>query len=215
MLNTSFPRLPGDIGNAASFNYPVIYNHVAKATPHTVVTDDELPESLKSAFVQAANQLLNANVSLITTSCGFLSIIQRQLASHCRVPVVTSTLTLLPLLAEIHGGMNRLGILTYDRQSLSERHSQQLSSHTIIEGLNTSSNLYQTISNDLPDLDRENAVQEVFILADKLLARDTGLRAIVLECTNLSPYKQELRGHTGLPVYDIVDAVHWVMESLP
>lgn len=214
MLATNFPRLPGDIGHPGSFNYPVIYQRVEQATPATIVTDEALTESIQSAFEQAAQLLVNENVSLITTSCGFLSSMQTRLSEQCKVPVLTSTLTLLPVLTQLHGGVDRLGILTYDRSKLNTRHLGNLAP-TAIEGLTAGDSLHNTISNDLPELDRVQALRETLDIADKLLTRNAGLTAIVLECTNLSPYKQDLRTHTGLPVYDIVDAIHWLMGCLP
>ena len=32
MLNTRFPRLPGDIGNPETFSFPVVYRRVEAAT---------------------------------------------------------------------------------------------------------------------------------------------------------------------------------------
>ena len=37
MLDTRFPRLPGDIGNPATFAFPVRYSVVAGASPSRVV----------------------------------------------------------------------------------------------------------------------------------------------------------------------------------
>ena len=37
MLETQFPRIPGEIGNATTWDFPVFYKIVNKATPDVVV----------------------------------------------------------------------------------------------------------------------------------------------------------------------------------
>ncbi|OED36261.1 hypothetical protein AB833_26880 [Chromatiales bacterium (ex Bugula neritina AB1)] len=214
MLNTRFPRLPGDIGNPASFNYPVIYKTVERAKPDTVITERGMAENLETDFCRAAIELEEQHVSIITTSCGFLSPMQQQLSRLCNVPVVTSALVLLPLLGQIHGGIERLGIITFDSRTLGPRHFGK-NKPAAVSGLQEDDTLRQTISRDLPELNRLTALQEVLHSAGQLSRQSESLRAIVLECTNLSPYKEEIRQHTGLPVYDIIDAIHWLADAQP
>ena len=212
ILNTSFPRIIGDIGNPASFEYPTIYHTVETATTATVVTRQALAPRIESDVEAAALSLAATPVSVITTSCGFLSPLQNQLAQLTQVPVITSSLTLLPLLTAWYGHTEKLGVITFDKSTL---HSRHLGKHApaAIEGLQNNDSLRKTISQDLTELNREQAEQEVLAACDRLTNNFPAVKAIILECTNLSPYKSEIRSHTGLSVYDIVDAVHWLLRS--
>ena len=214
ILNTGFPRIHGDIGNPSSFNYPTVYQTIDSATPATIVKKGAIEKSIQNDIQQAADLLTDRHVSVITTSCGFLAPMQAQLAKHTSVPVITSSLTLLPLVSACHGGTKNLGILTFDQQSLRTHHLGEWAPESI-EGLTANDTLKRTIADDLPKLDREAALSEVLQASDRLTQRSPDLKAIILECTNLSPYKTEIRSHTGLPVYDIVDAVHWLLEAQP
>ena len=82
-----------------------------------------------------------------------------------------------------------------------------------IEGLQATDKLRQVIEKDLTQLDPTIARTEVIAASDRLLNSQPNTWAIILECTNLSPYKKEIREHTGVAVYDIVDAVHWLIDS--
>lgn len=214
MLNTTFPRIPGDIGNPASFNYPVIYQAIKSATPTAVVTQHSIKSNIESDIKLAAHTLIEQDVSVITTSCGFLSPMQPTLAKLAPMPVITSSLTLLPLLAACHGGIDQLGILTFDKNKLNIHHLGDYAA-TAIEGLLASDSLKKTIAQNLPELNRATALTEVLNACDRLTTASPTLKAVILECTNLSPYKQEIRHHTGLAVYDIVDAIHWLLDSQP
>jgi len=55
MLDTRFPRIPGDMGNAATFPFPVRYHRIAGADPDLVVRRGA--EGLLPAFVEGARTL--------------------------------------------------------------------------------------------------------------------------------------------------------------
>lgn len=211
-LNTRFPRLVGDIGNPATFRYPVMYQTVQSATAPNITIAETLPQALQNDFITATHELIKHRVSVITTTCGFLSTMQDTLSSLHRTPVICSSLSLLPLLASIHGGADKLGVLTFNPQTLNSAHFSDVAPGSI-EGLLADDTLRQVIANDHTELDRDKALQEVLLASDRLIHKHPNVRGIVLECTNLSPYKNEIREQSGLAVYDIVDAIHWLLDS--
>ena len=79
MLDTRFPRIPGDMGNAATFPFPVRYQRVPGADPDLVVRRGAA--GLLPAFVEGARALEREGVGAITTNCGFLVKYQRELAA--------------------------------------------------------------------------------------------------------------------------------------
>ena len=95
MLDTSFPRIPGDVGNIRTYNFPVRTKTVAGATVQRVVF--EADPSLLDAFIGAARELEAAGVAAITSSCGFLSPLQEGVARAVQVPVFLSSLMQAPL----------------------------------------------------------------------------------------------------------------------
>ena len=90
ILDTRFPRPPGDIGNIATWPFPVLYKTVHGASPERVV--HRKGEGLLEPFVRAAEELISEGADGITTTCGFLSLFQSELAAAIPVPVVTSSL---------------------------------------------------------------------------------------------------------------------------
>lgn len=212
-LNTRFPRIIGDIGNPDSFRYSVNYCTVESAIPANITVADALPESLQQAFIKSTQKLITENVSIITTTCGFLSTLQKQLATLSDTPVICSSLALLPLLTQVHGGAENIGVLTFNRDTLNHNHFGSIQPG-YIEGLQPADSLRRVIEQDLPELDTARAEKEVLAACSRLIESKPDTRAIVLECTNLSPYKNAIREQFAIAVYDIVDAVHWLLESL-
>src|ERR1700739_3634069 len=122
MLEARFPRIPGDMGNAATWPFPVLYRVVRGATPERVVLN--AAAGLLDDFLAAAGGLVAAGAAAITTTCGFLSLFQRELAAHVRVPVATSALLQVPWVQAMLPPGQRVGIITVSAQSLTPRHLQ-------------------------------------------------------------------------------------------
>src|SRR5256885_11176113 len=120
MLDTRFPRVPGDMGNAATFPFPVRYQRVAGADPDLVVRRGAA--GLLPAFVEGARRLEDEGVGAITTNCGFLVKFQRELASSVAVPVFTSSLLLVPLVHRLLPSRRRVGISNVNAGSLTREH---------------------------------------------------------------------------------------------
>jgi hypothetical protein len=66
ILDTRFPRVPGDIGNALTFPFPVRYHRVEGASPDRVVRRGA--DGLLEPFVAGARVLEREGVGAITTT---------------------------------------------------------------------------------------------------------------------------------------------------
>src|SRR5437764_15422440 len=120
MLETSFPRIPGDPGNGLTWPFPVLWKVVPGATPDRVVRHKSA--GLTNAFLDAAAELVHLGADGITTTCGFLSLYQREIAEHVGVPVATSSLMQIPFIERILPPGKRVGVLTVSAASLTPEH---------------------------------------------------------------------------------------------
>jgi len=207
MLDTRFPRIDGDIGHAATFPFPVRRVTVHGASPRRVVVERD--GSLVAAFVDAARVLARDGASAITTSCGFLVRVQHELAAAVDVPVWTSSLLLL---AELNGSLRqgrRAGIVTVDAGSLGadDMRAAAAPADTPIEGLAVGSAFRRTLLDDTAALDEAEARDATVAAARRLVARHPEVAAIVLECTNMPPYRDAVAAATGRPVHDITTLI--------
>lgn len=214
MLNTRFPRIHGDVGNPASWPMPVTFRRVDLATVGEVVVTDSIAQPVTDAMVDAACWLQHRGAGLITTSCGFLAAVHDELQTAINVPLVSSALMLLPLLRAAHGPSLPIGVLTFDADVLNRHHfGNWWAPPVLVEGIPKDGALYRTIAQDLPDLDETAAAAEAATAATRLRARAPELAAIVLECTNLPPYREQIRDAAGVPVHDLVDLVGWLLQA--
>lgn len=208
LLNTRFPRLPGDIGNPASFDRPVLYRRVAAARVAAVARAEGVEPALAAEILAAAQALVAEGATAIATSCGFLGELQARLEAALPVPVAASALGLLPAIRVRHGASARIGVLTFDARRLTPRHfGGHWSQDLLVEGLEQGRELHAVILEDRPSLDRAAAEADVAEAAARLLARAGRLDAVVLECTNIGPYADRVGAVTGAAVYDLVGSL--------
>jgi Asp/Glu/hydantoin racemase len=216
MLDTRFPRIPGDMGNAATFPFPVRYHRVTGAAPDLVVRRGA--DGLLGAFVEAARSLEREGVGAITTNCGFLVKFQREMAAAVRVPVFTSSLLLVPLVHRLLGPGRRVGIMTVNAPSLTPEHLDGAGIGAdiplAVTGLETEKEFTRVLLDDELELDVDVARQEHIKVARRLVADHPDLGAIVLECTNMPPYADDIRRETGLPVFDITSLVRMAHAAI-
>ena len=209
MLDNRFPRPVGDIGNADTFPFRVIYDRVPGARVEKVVTGHGLSPDLVSEFARRAADLESQGCDLITTGCGFLLPHQAELSTAVTVPVVTSSLCILPYLHAVRPPDRPIGILTYDGPKLIATLGPVALDGLEIEGIEAGAELHDVIAKDREALNEDAAREDTRAAAARLGARAPDFFAVVLECTNLPPYRGAVEEVFDCPVYDIRDLVHW------
>ena len=107
MLEAQFPRIPGDMGNALTWDFPVHYRVVRHASPDRVVRRGA--EGLLDSFIEAAHELAADGVDGITTTCGFLSLFQEDLTNAVGVPVASSSLMQVEMVTRLLPAGKRAG----------------------------------------------------------------------------------------------------------
>jgi Asp/Glu/hydantoin racemase len=210
MLETRFARIPGDMGNAGTWPFPVLYRVVKGADPKSVVLNKAA--GLLPNFIEAAQDLVSLGAEAITTNCGFLSLFQQELAAATGVPVATSALIQVPWVQATLPPGKRVGVITVSAQSLTPRHLEAVGVpvDTPFVGTEDGQEFFRVlILGEKDDLDVSRSEQDILEAGRRLLSRNPDIGAIVLECTNMPPYASSLRDALGLPVFDIYSLITW------
>jgi Asp/Glu/hydantoin racemase len=214
MLDARFPRIPGDMGNAVTWPFPVHYRIVRSASPDRVVR--HRGEGLLDAFIDAARTLADDGVDGITTNCGFLSLFQEEIAEAVGIPVATSSLMQVSMVNRLLPPGRRAGILTISGSTLTQEHLEKagVPEGTPVGTTEGGREFTRAILDNRLELDVEAARQDNIDAAVALKAANPDLGALVLECTNMVPYAADIRDAAGLPVFSIYNFVCWFQAGL-
>src|SRR5439155_17863929 len=118
------------------YEFPVKLKAVKGANVRRIIK--EADPTLADAFIKAAKELEEEGVRAITTSCGFCSMYQEEMAKQLKVPVFTSALMVVPMVQRMLGRNQKVGIVTADGIALGEKHLKGVGidpSSVVIEGL--------------------------------------------------------------------------------
>ena len=210
MLDTCFPRPRGDIGSALTFTLPVNQRVVRSVWPAKVV---QSAAGLRAgrvvpAFVSVVRALEREGARAITTSCGFLVLLQKELQAAVKVPVITSSLMLLPRLLKVQA---RVGVLTISARSLGSDYlraagvPRERLGDVVVQGVDPAGEFATRILGNQSEMDVDKARDDVVAAALALKARDPTLTDVVLECTNMPPYRAAVEAATGLKTWCLLD----------
>jgi Asp/Glu/hydantoin racemase len=214
MLDTVFPRIPGDVGNATTFPFPVRYRVVKGASISRVVK--QCDPALIQPFIEGAQELERDGVKAIPTSCGFLAAFHPQIADSVKVPVFTSSLIQVHMAQAVIRSDQKVGVITARAQSLTEKHFRGVGIQNIpmvVVGMDESPEFSGTFVEGKADIDVERAAEEMTSVATKLVQLHPDVGAIVLECTNMPPFARQVQDATKLPVFDVVTMVKYAYSA--
>ncbi|MEU4833429.1 aspartate/glutamate racemase family protein [Streptosporangium sp. NPDC023615] len=215
-MDTSFTKIPGHIRNPATFGFPVLYRVVEGATAERVVTRAD--PGLLGPFVDAARDLQARGAAAVTSGCGFLAVFQRELADAVTVPLYSSSLIQVPMVARMIRSDQKVGLLVADERSLTRRHLAGVGAEDVpvcVAGMEEQPEFREVmLEARRPDLDAARLGREVLGQAGRLARENPDMGALVIECTDLVPYAHAVQERIGLPVFDIVTLTEMVHQGL-
>lgn len=180
-------------------------NGFLKAADPTIITP----------FIEAAKNMERQGIQGITTSCGFLSLFQKDIQKALSVPFYSSSLIQIPMVRLITGG--KVGVLTAKKASLTNKHFHGVDvDPTFVEiaGMDEMPAFTNAIVEETTELNIEQVYLEITQVVGDLIKNNPDIKSIVLECTNLPPYKRAIREVTNLPIFDINSLTNYVYNSL-
>ena len=214
MLETQFPRIKGDIGNGATWPFPVIYRVVKGSNVQKAVL--QKGQGMLESFIEAGRELVADGADGITTSCGFLSLFQKELAAALEVPVATSSLMQAPMIQALLPADRKVGVITVSESTLTEEHLEAVGAPTDLPvvGTDGGEEFSRVFINNEKQLDVARAERDLLAAAEELVSRYSEVGAILLECTNMAPYASVISRVNKLPVFSIYTFISWFQSGL-
>ncbi len=214
ILDATYPCIPGNVGNASTFPFPVRYKVVKEASIERLLKQKDI--TLLEPFIDAAIELQEEGVKAITGACGFMALFQREVSDAVDVPVFLSSLLQIPFVYQIK--KQKIGIITADSKSLTPEHFISVGVNKeiplLIGGMEDQKEFREAILEEKGTLDSDLIESEVVGVAKKLITENPDIGALVLECSDLPPYAHAIQKEVNLPIFDFTTMIQYVHTTL-
>ncbi|MER8785501.1 hypothetical protein NKH60_30530 [Mesorhizobium sp. M1006] len=200
-----------------TFDRPVIWEIVEGAFAETIVRR-EPSLRVKDACVAAARRLVERGADVISADCGFFVRYQAAVAAAVNVPVVMSSLLLVPALLRQLSPAQKLAVIAADSRHCTEdllgieKPVDRLK--VVVGGIEGGVFVGNAFARPYIQTDVEQIESEVAACVAQLRAKHPEIGILLFECTGFPSVKNALRRITALPIYDITDLCRLTLASV-
>ncbi|WP_292493324.1 hypothetical protein [Mesorhizobium sp.] len=209
------PESPGVALHPSTLGFPVISEKVTGGWAEDVSRGDP---ALESACIAAARRLVERGAVAISSECGFFIRHQAAVAKSVNVPVVLSSLLLLPTLLRQLPPPAKVAVLTFDSTRCTEDllgiDDPAEQSRIVIGGIEGSKYWHDEQKRPPPACDVGTLEKDVTACVARVRAAHPDIAMILFECTGFPRVAPAIRRSTKLPVYDITTLARMTYASL-
>lgn len=214
--NARIPMIPGDVGNASTFGFPVLYRMVEELTTERLIVRAD--STLAGPIIREAQALESQGVAGIAGDCGHLVQFQKEVAAAVNVPVFLSSWMQVPLIYRILPPHKKIGVLMANSRYLRREYllnaGIDASIPLVVAGMQDQPAFRKAVIDEVGELDPELVEREVVSVAQKLKGENPDLGAIFLECSDMPPYAAAIQQALRLPVFDFITMIDYIYSSV-
>jgi hypothetical protein len=214
VIDTCYPLVPGNVANATTFDFPVMYKVLKGIDISQILRGD--PAILRP-LVDGARELAQQGARAIVGACGSFANFQKEVAAALDVPTFLSVMLQVPLIVQGLRPDQKLGILAASASALTPHVFEQCN-------ITDPSRLVITEARNLPEFQNllgctgrlnSHVLQgQVVELVRRFVEDHPEIGAVLIQCSDLPPYAWAIQNAVQLPVYDMNSLINWVYGAV-
>ena len=207
-----YPKVPGNVANATTYPFPVLYRKVTFDVERLFEGD----AGLRDEIIEAAKELEQNGVRAIVGACGYFAHFQKEVAEAVDVPVFLSSLCQLPLIKMSISGKKRIAVLAASGDNIDAEVLSKVGTdmdRLVVENIGDLP-AFHAIRYGETRLDNGKLTEELCQRVKSLLEREKDIGAILLECSDLPPYAKAIQTVSGLPVFDFNTMIDMIYHAV-
>jgi len=214
VINIWYPLVPGNVANACTYNFPVIYKVLKEASIKHILRGDP---ALLDMVINGGKELIQQGARAIVGACGSFANYQKETSAALEVPTFLSVMMQVPLIIQSLKPNQKLGILAASKASLTPKVFDQCeitdpSRLVITEALNLPE--FQKLGNCIGEFNSRKLEHEVVELVKQFVYDHPEIGALLIQCSDLPPYALAIQDAVKLPVFDMNSLIEWVHHAI-
>ena len=216
LLSGRFLFFPGNVSNAETFDFPVRYLEIGGVHASHLHANDR---TIVSKLIETAKQLEIDGCRAVCANCGYFGNFQAEVAANVDIPVYLSAIVQVPWILTGLRKSQKLGILCAVRDTLTmdlfescgvtkEQHAR-----CVIHGLQDAPE-FSILCSEAGHLNHKLMRDDLVNAAEKLVAENPDIGAILLECTDMPPYAAAIQNAVNLPVFDSITLINYIHSGV-
>jgi aspartate/glutamate racemase len=219
-MHVNLAMIPGNMGNATTFDFPILYRRMNAANVVDVMANPPT-ENFTDAIVEAAQWLELQGVRAIMGNCGFFGSYQNAVKARINLPFFSSSLMMLPMMVHSMPANKKVGVITANGPILEQVQAiencglsrEDKDNRIVVRGCENGEEFSSAIMANTGVYNALKVEQEIVAVAKQLVEENDDIGAILLECTELSPAAVAVQNAVRLPVWDYTTLTKWIYSG--
>lgn len=214
VLDLWYPYIPGNVANASTYNFPVLYHIIKGSTVPQILNGDP---SLLNLIVAGGQELERQGCRAIVGACGYFGHFQKEASQRLNVPSYLSSILQVPIMLRGLKPDQKVGIICgsapHLKPSLLKQCGVEDLSRVVIVGAQDCAEFWN-IGGCAGHFISAKIEKELVDLAKELVSKNPDIGAILLECSDMPPYAWAIQNAVRLPVFDFPTLTTWIYNGV-
>ena len=209
LVEADYAMLPGNVANASTYDFPVLYHVLKGVTFERIAVADP---AVLDILVAGGQTLIDSGVRAVVSACGSFANYQRAAAAALSVPTYLSSMLQVPWIQAALQPEQKLLVIAAVGSAITTKVFEECA-------ITDTERLLIEQAIDVPEFkamlspegfNPARLESELTVYARKLVEKHPEAGAILLQCSDLPPFAWAIQNATGLPVHDMNTLITWV-----
>ena len=221
-LRAILPLIPGNMGNATTFDFPILYREMLPPDPYKIMaTDPDAEKEFVDEAVKAAKWLELQGVRAIMGNCGFFGTYQNAIQERIETQFFSSSLVQLPTILTCLPKNKKVAVITANGPVLRDGPAiencgvslEDKANRIVIGGCEDGTEFHKVLGQTGETFNVLKLEEEIVAATKKVVEEDGNIGAVLLECTELPPAAFAVQNAVRLPVWDYTTLTKWIHDG--
>jgi len=213
VIEDNMHLLPGNVANAQSFNFPVLYEVLEGVKADQVMGGDA---NIGERVIAGGQKLIKRGARVVLGACGSFANYQKQTAAELCVPTFLTVMMQVPWILPSLKPDQKIGVIAAVASALTPKVFDQSGITdpdrlVIDEAIKLES--FMKMANCDASFDPKQLASDMTQLAKKMVDNCPEIAVILLQCSDMPPFAAAIQDGVQLPVFDMTSIVEWAARA--